>query len=100
MSTKRKAKLGLLARQVHARVDRFSEVSGASEEAGALFEMMPEAVEALERVREGNYGQCADCERPIPLARLQIKPEAIRCVACQSQYERQEQSSRIRVAFG
>ena len=47
-----------------------------------------EAVDALRRIRDGTYGICADCSKRIPAARLQIKPEATRCVGCQSEYER------------
>ena len=46
-----------------------------------------EAVDALQRIRDGTYGVCADCGKRIPAARLQAKPEAKRCVACQSEYE-------------
>ncbi|MFQ5591193.1 MAG: TraR/DksA family transcriptional regulator [Phycisphaerae bacterium] len=47
-----------------------------------------EAVDALQRIRDGTYGMCADCGKRIPAARLQVKPEATRCVACQAEYER------------
>ncbi len=52
-----------------------------------------EAVDALERIREGTYGICADCRRKIPAARLRVKPEATRCVACQTEYERHSVAS-------
>ncbi|MFN9911615.1 MAG: TraR/DksA family transcriptional regulator, partial [Pirellulaceae bacterium] len=32
--------------------------------------------EALQRLREGRYGDCEACEKPIPLARLQALPYA------------------------
>jgi phage/conjugal plasmid C-4 type zinc finger TraR family protein len=47
-----------------------------------------EAVEALQRIQDGTYGLCVDCGKRIPAARLAIKPEATRCVACQSEQER------------
>mgnify|MGYP001268948962 CR=1 FL=1 len=31
---------------------------------------------------------CLDCEKPIPLARLELQPNARRCVTCQSKKER------------
>jgi len=34
------------------------------------------------RVREGRYGRCELCGEPIPRARLQAVPEAVRCVSC------------------
>ena len=43
---------------------------------------------ALQRLALGSYGLCIACGDPIPLARLQLAPEAPRCVACESQLER------------
>ena len=47
-----------------------------------------EAIEAFHRYDTGTYGICTDCEEKIPTARLRAKPEAIRCVQCQIEYER------------
>ena len=38
--------------------------------------------EALERMEEGTYGRCADCDVQIAPERLEIRPLSIRCVAC------------------
>jgi DnaK suppressor protein len=43
---------------------------------------------ALARVDDGSYGQCADCAKPVPEGRLEAKPEAARCVACQAKRDR------------
>ncbi len=48
----------------------------------------PEMKQALHRCDRGLYGICIDCETTIALARLKVKPEAIRCIHCQSIYER------------
>lgn len=56
--------------------------------AGPGYSRAAEAVHALERIRDGTYGICVDCRKEIPAARLQVKPEATRCVACQTEYER------------
>ena len=41
------------------------------------------AVEAaLARVEQGTYGQCAECGRDIPRARLDAIPWAVYCVEC------------------
>jgi RNA polymerase-binding protein DksA len=40
------------------------------------------------RIRDGRYGPCADCGSEIPLGRLRIKPEAARCIDCQSVHEK------------
>jgi DnaK suppressor protein len=43
---------------------------------------------ALERMREGSYGLCEACSKPIPLARLQALPYATQCIECQRKSER------------
>jgi len=47
-----------------------------------------EILAALGRIQDGSYGTCADCGRPIPEGRLEARPEASRCVACQSKRDR------------
>lgn len=42
---------------------------------------------ALERLDNGTYGQCIECGKPIPDARLEAMPEAERDVEHQQQYE-------------
>ncbi len=42
---------------------------------------------ALERMREGAYGNCEACGQNIPIARLQALPYATLCVRCQRQRE-------------
>ena len=43
---------------------------------------------ALSRIEAGSYGQCTDCGVQIPDARLHAAPEAPRCIACQTEFER------------
>ena len=43
---------------------------------------------ALQRLGASSYGLCCDCGAAIPLARLQLAPQAQRCVACAAQLER------------
>ncbi len=43
---------------------------------------------ALELMREGKYGLCEGCEKPIPLARLQALPYAATCIECQREAEK------------
>ena len=38
---------------------------------------------ALERMREGTYGECEVCNNKIPLARLNALPYAMTCIDCQ-----------------
>ncbi len=42
---------------------------------------------ALARLEAGTYGVCVDCGQPIPDARLEVRPEAARCVADQEKFE-------------
>jgi DnaK suppressor protein len=43
---------------------------------------------ALARMRDGAYGECADCGEPIAPARLIAHPTAQRCVGCQDAHEK------------
>ena len=43
---------------------------------------------ALERIAQGQYGQCTDCGVAIPKARLDAYPMALRCVSCQTTAEK------------
>jgi DnaK suppressor protein len=47
-----------------------------------------EVMAALDRIEHGTYGMCADCGSPIPDGRLDARPEAARCVSCQSKRDR------------
>lgn len=42
----------------------------------------------LERIADGTYGRCLECDEPIPPARLKAIPTATLCVSCQSAAER------------
>lgn len=44
---------------------------------------------ALDRIRDGSYGTCIRCGRDIGDARLRANPSALRCIECQTAYERQ-----------
>lgn len=39
-------------------------------------------LQALRRIEQGTYGLCAQCGRPIPVARLEVFPETVTCVEC------------------
>lgn len=43
---------------------------------------------ALDRIRDGYFGICEACEKPIPTARLQALPYATLCIKCQRETER------------
>ncbi len=43
---------------------------------------------ALQRIQRSGYGLCIDCQAAIPIARLRVEPQALRCTSCQSLHER------------
>ena len=47
-----------------------------------------DVLDALHRIDLGTYGTCVDCGAPVPEGRLEAKPEAARCVACQGKLDR------------
>ena len=64
--------------------DREFALNLVSSEQDALYEID----EALERIKDGSYGCCQDCECLIEKERLKALPFARRCVSCKSVYER------------
>jgi len=53
-----------------------------------LVERANRLAEALERLRDGEYGICQECEEAIAPARLVAMPEVMTCVRCQDRLER------------
>ncbi len=45
-----------------------------------------EVLAALARIENNTYGQCVECGHQIPAGRLDARPDAARCVSCQSAY--------------
>jgi RNA polymerase-binding protein DksA len=45
-------------------------------------EVLREIGEALERIRQGAFGRCEECQKPIAKARLQALPYTRHCVTC------------------
>ncbi len=43
---------------------------------------------ALLRVADGSYGVCEACDRPIDVKRLNLTPQALRCIDCQTIFDR------------
>lgn len=69
-------------------IDRAQEVE--AERTGRLI-----AAHRARSVAQGD-GRCETCSEPIPAARLKAEPDALRCVECQTLFERKEA---IRVGF-
>ena len=49
---------------------------------------LTEVTDALARAEGGSYGICVDCGKKIAEGRLEARPEAARCVTCQTRYDR------------
>jgi len=45
--------------------------------------LLREIDDALQRIEQGTYGVCLECEEPISVKRLEAVPWARYCVACQ-----------------
>ncbi|MGZ3688055.1 MAG: TraR/DksA family transcriptional regulator [Bdellovibrionota bacterium] len=46
--------------------------------------------EALDRIKEGTFGECEACSEEIELRRLEARPTATMCVTCKEEEERRE----------
>lgn len=55
----------------------------ASDERDRLYEID----DALKKIEEKTYGQCADCSCMIPLKRLEAFPQAQKCIKCKQKAE-------------
>ena len=79
-----------LAGAVSARRRQLSELTPledpgdlvAAAHRNAVARLLSEALEALERLGNGTYGDCQSCHAPIPLNRLVQRPWATHCTAC------------------
>lgn len=48
-----------------------------------LEKQLKDILEALERIENGTYGKCENCDAEIPLERLRAYPAAKTCINCQ-----------------
>lgn len=48
---------------------------------------------ALQRLDHDAYGVCIDCGADIPLARLEVRPQALRCLACEPVLETRQHAA-------
>ncbi|CAN5464026.1 RNA polymerase-binding protein DksA [soil metagenome] len=69
--------------------DNFADSAAATAERSEMLalidnarERLAEVDEALLRMDEGTYGECAECGKPIPEARLEARALSVRCVEC------------------
>ena len=72
-------------RKEEADAEQRAELLSQSEQLVA--ESLADCRAALRRLDEGIYGDCRDCGEAIPLARLMVQPQALRCASCQVAFE-------------
>ena len=48
--------------------------------------------EGLERIDDGTFGICEECEEDIPMKRLEARPVTTLCVGCKSEAEKREKT--------
>ncbi len=80
------------ARLQEADEDDPTQRAAANEVETAISTIEGDALEAvnhaLQRIQNSGYGVCVVCKTDIPLARLRVEPQALRCTTCQSLHER------------
>jgi len=54
------------------------------------YRQIKEIYDALERLKQGEYGTCEECGDPIPEQRLRLFPAARFCVRCQEEVDQHE----------
>jgi len=66
--------------------------SGAEEVEAAVADIdsreFSAVTQALLRIHSADYGLCVDCHLSIAFERLQLEPQALRCITCQTLIER------------
>jgi DnaK suppressor protein len=71
-----------------------SQITTSREIGWATRELLVERVNhlsaALDRLRDGDYGVCIECDERISPARLHVMPEVETCVRCQDSLERRK----------
>ena len=48
----------------------------------SLEKQLQDVIDALEKIEKGTYGRCENCDKDIPLERLQVNPSARVCLDC------------------
>ena len=56
-------------------------------------ELLNKIESALKRIEKGDFGLCAECKKPIQLARLKAIPYVETCLKCQEQLEKKSRKS-------
>ncbi len=84
---------------IETSADQMDEVQYASERELAIrtadrdSTLLRQVKVALQRIRDGSFGTCIECERAINPKRLAAVPWASRCIECQSAAEVDQQGT-------
>ena len=70
-----------------SRMDALQQQSMAKANRGAAEQRLQRVEAALRRVAAHEYGNCLRCEEPGGFKRRKAQPDAVLCIACQSQRE-------------
>jgi DnaK suppressor protein len=82
---------------IEKSADQMDEIQYASERDLAIHNVDRESAlarqvkAALQRIHDGSFGTCIECESAISQKRLSVMPWAARCIQCQDAADRQEQ---------
>lgn len=72
-----------------SRIDALQQQSMAISTRGKVKLNLQKNAAALRTIATEDYGYCKQCDEGIPFKRLEIKPEATLCLACQSKTDQQ-----------
>jgi phage/conjugal plasmid C-4 type zinc finger TraR family protein len=71
-------------------IDRVQAASEVYQEAALQFHRHKRAQEPQPEGNAGEKRKCIDCKETIPRARIEAKPNAVRCIGCQKKAELEE----------
>src|SRR3989344_1830379 len=57
---------------------------------GRLKSDLKEIEAALKKIKNGTYGICERCKKPIDPARLEVKPQSLYCMKCRMEIEKKK----------
>jgi len=70
--------------EIQFATERYLAIRNVDRESALLGEVKA----ALQRIQDGSFGECIDCEAPISPKRLAAVPWALRCIRCQDAADR------------
>ena len=71
-------------------IDRVQAASEVYQAAAMRSHLNKRKLEPVPDKDAGNERGCIDCKEIIPRARIEANPAAVRCIECQSKFEREE----------